>query len=147
MRQDSRSVTPGAIPIHQQAHCQAYCWGCLSQSSYLPDLWLVKWMTPAWFPMSDDMRGLTRGFQTDPLLGSPRLETNFTRMCLCVNVQVHMHLVYMNHCLCGYFQVSYLRNWLLGSILVHASLFTVCIHIFWLIRWTCRHPSLYSEAW
>lgn len=66
-RRDSRSVTPGALPIHQQALCQAYpAGGFLAWRRDLHDLWLVKWMTPACFPVSDGMRGLTRGFYTDP---------------------------------------------------------------------------------
>lgn len=69
-RRDSRSVTPGALLIHQQAQCQAYpAGGFLAWRRDLHDLWLVKWMTPACFPVSDGMRGLTRGFYTDPFIG------------------------------------------------------------------------------
>lgn len=68
-RRDSRSVTPSALPIHQQAQCQAYPAGrFLAWRRDLHDLWLVKWMTPACFPVSDGMRGLTRGFHTDPFI-------------------------------------------------------------------------------
>lgn len=92
--QDSGSVTLITFPIHQLAQCQAYCHGYLPGISYLPDLWLFKWMTPAWFPMSDDISGLVRGFQTDPLVRlsnrSPHMETN-----LSVYVRLRMHVMYL----------------------------------------------------
>lgn len=64
LQQVSHLWCPSPSPFSDQLSVRL---GCLSWSSYLPDLWPVKWMTPAWFPMSDDIRDLTRGFQTDPL--------------------------------------------------------------------------------
>lgn len=48
-------------------------------------------MTPAWFPMSDDIRGLARGFQIDPLSGC---QTNLhsqkhISVCVCASWTSH----------------------------------------------------------
>lgn len=73
-----------AFPIHQQAQCQAYRRGSLSWSSYLPDLWLDKWMTPAWFSVSDDICGLTRGFSDRPFIRPSTFGNRFMCVCKCV---------------------------------------------------------------
>lgn len=100
-RRDSRSVTPGALSIHQQAQCQAYlAGGFLAWRRDLHDLWLVKWMTPACFPVSDGMRGLKRGFHTDPFIrpftfGSQRKcqTPQWASPPCCASCAVHMSVV------------------------------------------------------
>lgn len=150
MRLDSRSVTLGAFPIHQRAHCQAYCWGCLSRSSYLPDLWLVKWMTPAWFPMSDDMSGLTRGFQTDPLSGSPHLETNLF-VCVCVSMCnfTCIYRVYMRQCLFCKANVFVVISKFLICVIIIGPYFSACfsvnVYIFWDLWHECADIPLYTQ--
>lgn len=97
---NSRSVTLTTFPIHQQAQCQAYFWGFLPWSSYLPDLWLVKWMTQAWFSMSDDIRGLTRGFQTDPLSGCQTSRHKNKLVCVYVRLLMHVLCLYASVNMC-----------------------------------------------